>query len=70
MAWTDEPALDAECYNEEMECRRKRSRRGRCAICGGDINSFDDYYNVYGELLCDDCLLDWAAQFRNVEGIT
>lgn len=68
MVWTDEPAFDAERYDAEQEYRRRRSCRGRCAFCGEDVNSYDDYYCIGVELVHDDCLLDWAAQFRNVEG--
>jgi hypothetical protein len=38
---------------------------GKC-YCGEDILSNEDYYDIDGELIHEDCLREWAEQFRAV----
>lgn len=65
--WTDEPAWDAEEYDRELEYRRERRRVGRCVCCYEPIYDIEGYYDINGELLHDDCLHEWAAQYKKGE---
>lgn len=66
--WTDEPARDAEEYDREMEHRRWRNRVGRCCVCEDPIYATEEYYDIDGEMLHDDCLREWAAEYKKGEG--
>ncbi len=37
---------------------------GVCAECGEAIAYGEDYYDIEGELLHEDCLREWAEKFR------
>ena len=37
---------------------------GKCVECCEDICAGEDYYNIEGELVCDNCLHDWARKYR------
>lgn len=64
MCWTDDPVADFKRWDGEMHRRQERCRRGRCLHCGEDIYDYEDYYDVDGILLHEDCLFDWAAQYK------
>lgn len=64
MFYTDNPVMDAEMYDRAMEREMERSRRGKCAYCRETIYGCDEYYDFDGELVHDECLIDWAAQYR------
>ena len=65
MFYTDDPVRDFDCWDAEQERKRERCCRGRCTHCGEDVYDYDDYYDIEGDILLhDDCLIDWAAQYR------
>lgn len=38
---------------------------GACEVCGLDIYQGDNYYMMpNGDMVCEDCLLDWASKFE------
>lgn len=45
-------------------CQKDPAPLGYCVTCGEAIVFGDDYYEIDGELIHEDCLTDWAAQFR------
>lgn len=48
-----------------MECHPEPVVIGECAACGDDIHADEDrYYLPDGEMIHEDCLHDWAKQFR------
>ena len=47
-----------------MSCQKEPEPIGRCVQCGADIYPSDDHYNIEGELVCDDCLTDWARKYK------
>lgn len=68
MSWTDDPVRDAELHMELQEAYERAHRKGRCAHCRTYIHDYDDHYDFDGELVCDECLIDWAREYRQ-EGI-
>lgn len=64
MYWTDDPVRDAARYDAEQDRKLAECCIGKCTQCGAVLYSFDDYYDVDGTLICDDCLYDWAAQYK------
>jgi hypothetical protein len=64
MYYSDDPVADFNRWDADMEDRRLRNRRGRCAHCGEDIEGYEDYYDFDGELIHDDCLYAWADKFK------
>lgn len=53
MFFSDDPISDAERYTSE---RCKSEHFPICSDCGCTIDFDDHYYNVEGDILCDDCL--------------
>ena len=35
-----------------------------CAECKEPVFGWEDRYNIEGEIIHDDCLIDWAERFR------
>ena len=64
MGWTDNPVRDAECHIAMQERYAEQHRKGKCVHCGADIHDYDDHYDFDGDLVCDDCLIDWARKFK------
>lgn len=64
MYYTDDPVADFNRWDADMERRREEHCRGRCTHCGEEVYDYDDYYDIEGELLHEDCLYDWAAQYK------
>ena len=63
--YSDDPAMDFTRWDAEQERNREKHHRGSCAHCGADIYEYDDYYDFEGEwLVHDNCLVDWAAQYK------
>lgn len=56
---TSDPIADAERYSN-----RDIPIRGKCSMCKEDIPTWDIYYEIDGELICDNCINDYIAQFR------
>lgn len=54
---TDDPYTDY--LNHEREQERLAAKLPKCDICGRTVD--DQYYNIYGETVCEDCL---AEHFR------
>lgn len=55
----DDPIRDAEDY-----AAREAPVKGICEHCGQPIYDGDDYYDIEDTLLHEDCLRDWAEQYR------
>lgn len=49
---TDDPHDDFDRWEREQELRT--AKLPECDICGNHIE--DHYYNLYGEICCEDCL--------------
>lgn len=48
-------------------CVKRGYYRGDCEICGEPIDLEDSYYVMpEGELVCEDCLTEWAEQYHRV----
>lgn len=47
-----------------MACQSEPTPVGHCVTCKEPIYGPDDYYEIDGDLIHDDCLTDWAKQFR------
>lgn len=62
--WTDDPVRDFHRHEAEQEERRSRRRVGRCLHCRETVYDYEDYYDIEGDLLHEDCLMDWAAQYK------
>lgn len=45
-------------------CQPEPRAVGRCAECGGDIVEGEEYYDICGETIHEDCLYEWAQKFR------
>jgi hypothetical protein len=46
-----------------LECQEEAEPIGKC-WCGDHIHADESYYEIEGVLLHEDCLKDWAKQFR------
>lgn len=49
-----------------MSCEREAEVVGICEACREEIHAGDDYYDIEGDLLHEDCLLDWAWKYKVV----
>lgn len=48
-----------------MRCEPKSKLVGYCAQCKEAVYDWEERYDIEGELLLhDDCLIDWAHQYR------
>ena len=57
MFYSDDPIRDAERYHGEAEVI------GKCEHCGDDIYEGEDYYDIEGEIIHEDCLREWAEKY-------
>lgn len=64
MFYTDDPATDFDRWDADQERKRERHVRGRCTHCGEDVYDWEDYYDIEGDLLHEDCLVSWAEQYK------
>ena len=65
MFYSDNPVCDAEQHMAMQERYEQEHRVGKCAQCGEPVHDYDDYYEFEdGNLVHDDCVLDWIAQFK------
>lgn len=55
--------LGREC-NGCMRCEKEAEIVGICESCREEIHAGEDYYDINGDLLHDDCLLNWARKYR------
>ena len=46
-----------------MRCQVEPETVGKC-WCGAFIHADEQYYEIDGELIEEDCLRDWAEQYR------
>ena len=53
MYLSDDPALDF--ARLDVEQARAEARLPKCDMCGGTINA-DFYWEIGGEILCEDCM--------------
>lgn len=60
----DDPVRDAERHAAMQDRYAELHRVGRCAQCGEDIHDYDDYYDFENDIVHDDCVLDYIAQFK------
>lgn len=49
-----------------MNCEKEAETIGTCVCCGELVREDEDHYEIYGELVHEDCLLEWAEGFRVV----
>lgn len=55
----DDPVADAEDW-----ASREAPVIGECEYCHEPIHEGEDYYDIDGTLLHDDCDLDWLRQYK------
>ena len=55
----DDPVADAEDWSG-----REAPVIGECEYCHEPIHEGEDYYDIEGTLLHDDCDFDWLRQFK------
>ena len=44
-------------------CQGEAEVIGKCEHCGDDIYASEDYYEIEGEIIHEDCLREWAEKF-------
>lgn len=64
MCWTDDPISDFNRWDGEMHRRQENCRVGLCECCGEAVYDYEDYYDIDGIKLHEDCLSGWAAQYK------
>ena len=47
-----------------MRCEKEPVAIAECAHCDEAIFEWEDYYNIEGETIHDECLIDWAKQYQ------
>ena len=58
------------CISQGRECNGCRNCEtqaeivGICESCRGEIRADETYYDIEGDLLHEECLLDWACKYR------
>lgn len=61
MMWTNNPARDAERYHEHLEDSGKKI--GVCEHCSDPIFEGEDYYDIDGDMVHEDCIRDYAERW-------
>ena len=62
--------MSASCVRGKIECDGCMSCEvepcviGECAACHEDIRADEDYYDIEGEIVHEECLSDWAEKYR------
>lgn len=49
-----------------LDCEKEAEVVGICEACREEIHAGEDYYDIEGDLLHEDCLLDWAWKYKVV----
>lgn len=49
-----------------MACHSEPRAIAKCSVCGEDIVAGEDFYDIDGETIHDDCLREWAEQYRGI----
>jgi hypothetical protein len=62
MFYTDDPIRDAERHQAWQDSQQESDTIGWCEHCGEPIYAGEDYYEIYGEIIHEDCLRDWAEK--------
>lgn len=66
MPWTNDPVEDANRYFDERE--RQMEKLPTCGCCGNRVTD-ETYYDIDGEILCEECLNDkyrkWVGDFHD-----
>lgn len=62
MFYSDDPIRDAERHQAWLDARQEVI--GKCEHCGDDIYADEDYYDIEGEIIHEDCLREWAEKYR------
>lgn len=57
--YRDDPVADAEDH-----ANRPLPIIGKCVECGKVLARWDIRYEIEDDLICDDCIYDWLAEFR------
>ena len=53
-----------------MRAYNNSSIRGTCDLCGEEIEWDEPCYEMPdGDLICEECVLEWAAQYKTL-GVT
>lgn len=57
-----------EAHERDMERRRERDIEecgvGRCVHCDEFVLDYEEHYNIHGDLVCGECVLEWLQQFK------
>ena len=64
MYLSDDPVRDFERYDHEQTENNRKHYKCNCAQCGETVYDYEDYYDFYGDVVHDDCILDFVAQFK------
>lgn len=62
MFYSDDPIRDAERHQAWLDARQEVI--GKCEHCGDNIYADEDYYDIEGEIIHEDCLREWAEKYR------
>jgi len=46
------------------DARKENEPLGQCEWCCGEIDSWEDYYDIDGVLVHDDCVLNYLRQYK------
>lgn len=49
-------------------CEREPEGIGVCEYCGETIYAYETHYDIYGELVHEDCLREWAEEHKKNGG--
>lgn len=53
-----------DAHERKMERAEKEHMIGCYAVCDEAVYDYDSYYDINGELVHDDCGLDWLMEYR------
>ena len=62
MPWTDDPIADYNRYCAEEE--RQMAKLPKCGCCGYRVTD-ETYYDIDGEILCEECLNDKYLKYTD-----
>lgn len=62
MPWTDDPVADYNRHCDEQE--RQMAKLPKCDCCGYRVTD-ETYYDINGEILCEECLNDKYRKYTD-----
>ena len=62
--YSDDPYRDYDRWEEFQERMKEGLRKGKRSVCNEAIYEDEDHYDIDGDLLHEECLVEWAEQFK------